>query len=128
MVERIDKDWWQSKYLLFRDDGPLKQGAKTRQFSVLSRRTKALLGHSKWWTNWRQYCFFPLNSLFDKKCLREIADFCETVTEEHNSNLPGMERLRKQRMLARRENRIKKLKNLTEQKNSDIMIIESEKI
>jgi hypothetical protein len=43
------------------------------------------LGQVKFHPAWRKYCFFPkqeLETLFDPACLRTIADFCESKTEE----------------------------------------------
>lgn len=39
----------------------------------------------KWAGNFRKYAFFPENlTQFDPNCLRDIADFCEQKTKEHN--------------------------------------------
>ena len=113
-IERIDKDLFKSSHLTFRDDGPVSKGAKTRQFSVFSSSSRALLGYVKWWTSWRQYCFFPLNSLFDPKCLRQIAQFCEEATAAHKSRLP-LKKHEKKLMLARRQRRMAQLAARKEQ-------------
>jgi hypothetical protein len=44
------------------------------------------LGHVAWYAPWRKYCFCHvcLTAIFDPGCLREIVDFCETQTKEHN--------------------------------------------
>ena len=35
-----------------------------------------LLGSIKWYPQWRQYCFFPMNNtLHNAGCLNDIADF-----------------------------------------------------
>ena len=40
------------------------------------------LGEVKWFARWRKYSFFPLShTVFEKDCLRDIADFCETEME-----------------------------------------------
>jgi hypothetical protein len=40
------------------------------------------LGKIVWYGAWRKYCFFPLGeTVFDKACLRDIANFCEQQTE-----------------------------------------------
>jgi hypothetical protein len=116
-IKRIDPDWFQTSNLFFKDDGPVSKGAKTRRFSVLSRTTRSLLGYIKWFPNWRKYCFFPLNSLFDDKCLRQVAQFCEEATTIHKSRLPNIQR-QKDMAKARRERRIDKL---TKSKEPDTM-------
>ncbi len=76
-----DNHHWQTGVNLnFLDEGKVSVGSKTQRFSVHSRHTNVLLGYVKWYVQWRQYVFFPLNAIFDKKCLREIADFCERMT------------------------------------------------
>lgn len=49
-----------------------------------------LLGHVKWYGPWRQYSFFtdsPFTDLvFEKQCLRDIANFCEEQTKAHKSD------------------------------------------
>lgn len=44
------------------------------------------LGEVKWYGPWRKYCFFANRELalvFDKDCLRDIAQFCEDETNYH---------------------------------------------
>ena len=88
-IIRLDQKWFQSKNLTFRDDGPINKGAKTRVYSVFSRFNNSLLGYVKWFPNWRQYCFFPLNSLFDKECLRQVAQFCDESTQVQKDRSKG---------------------------------------
>jgi hypothetical protein len=46
----------------------------------------AVLGDIHWWCNWRRYAFFPSDAtLFDARCLREIADFCEKETKDYKA-------------------------------------------
>ncbi len=34
------------------------------------------LGHIRWYSPWRKYCFFPLGgTVYAASCLRDIADF-----------------------------------------------------
>jgi hypothetical protein len=57
---------------------------KTRLWEVMNTSTDAVLGRIKFYGAWRKYIFQPLTNtltLFDAKCLREIADFCEQQTE-----------------------------------------------
>jgi len=85
MLTDIDKKWTHGECLNFCDEGPVSDGAITHKFSVISRLTGSTLGYVKWFIHWRQYCFFPLNAVFDKKFLREVAEFCERKTEEHRA-------------------------------------------
>lgn len=73
-------------YLNFRDEGRVSPGSKTNLFTIISRHSGAILGHIKWFVPWRQYVCFPVNSVFDKICLREIADYCELVTNKYRED------------------------------------------
>jgi len=118
-IRRVDLDLFETSHLAFVDDGPVKKGAKTRQFSVYNKANRSLLGYVKWFPNWRKYCFFPLNSLFDDKCLMQVATFCLEATTAHKSRLPNKQRI-KDMQKAKRQRRIEKLakKKLTSQENS----------
>ena len=56
----------------------------TRIWIVKTLAGDTILGLVKWWGAWRCYCFFPAaETLYEKVCLREIADFCEQATVRH---------------------------------------------
>lgn len=83
MIETVDEQWCQTPHLYFKDVGYVRPGARTRVFRVSSRQSGAELGEIKWYPHWRQYTFFPVNAIFDRHCLREVAEFCESKTMEH---------------------------------------------
>lgn len=122
-IRRMELDWWKSNHLSFRDDGPVSPGAKTRQFSVFSSSNRALLGYVKWFSHWRKYCFYPLNSLFDDQCLEEIALFMAEATAVHMGRLPNKKRAKE--MEQRRRKR--RMERLTKKKESSTIGLESEK-
>ena len=42
----------------------------------VENKDKDFLGHIRWNSQWRQYCFMPdANTIYSAGCLREIADF-----------------------------------------------------
>jgi hypothetical protein len=44
------------------------------------------LGEIRWYAPWRRYCFYPyVGTVFEEKCLRNIAEFCEQQTQEQRS-------------------------------------------
>lgn len=43
------------------------------------------LGSVSWYPRWRCYAFFPQGGVFERGCLREIADFCEKETQQHRA-------------------------------------------
>jgi hypothetical protein len=54
---------------------------KTNRWRVATLAGETL-GYVKWWGAWRKYAFFPLAStLYEEKCLRDIAEFCERETK-----------------------------------------------
>lgn len=57
---------------------------KTEVYAVITTVGDSILGHVKWFGSWRQYAFFPtINTVFEKQCLRDIANFCEEITKIH---------------------------------------------
>lgn len=88
MIQRIDQDWWRGKHNEYRDDGPVVAGAKTRRFSIFSRRDRSLLGYVKWFNISRCYSLFPLNSVFHPDILIEIVTFCQEATQAHKDRIP----------------------------------------
>lgn len=70
------------KWIRFEEDTP--PSWKTRYWRVLTVDSGAFLGGIKWWNRWRCYCFFPeIATIFEKQCLRDIAEFCQEQTEAH---------------------------------------------
>lgn len=58
----------------------LSQIGKTQRWRVNSIGAEDL-GTIKWHGAWHQYAFFPAPAtLFERQCLRDIADFCESET------------------------------------------------
>ena len=44
------------------------------------------LGSIRWTSAWRRYIFLPAaETFFDAKCMRMLADFCDTKTREHKA-------------------------------------------
>ena len=56
---------------------------KTELWEIYSKSNDALLGEIKWYGAWRQYCFFPLNALFNSTCLDDIKKYLDKLNEEH---------------------------------------------
>ncbi len=61
-----------------------KYTRKTQEWCVFTLNGEELLGEIKWFGRWRKYCFFPLEeTVYEEKCLREIAIFIERLTQWH---------------------------------------------
>ena len=60
-----------------------EQKPKTSVWNVVTKQGD-LLGQVKWFGRWRQYSFFPeFQTIYERQCLRIIADFCEEQTRLH---------------------------------------------
>ena len=72
-------------YLVFEQDTDAGKGKKTKVWDVVSTSDN-YLGKIKWYAAWRQYTFWPWpDTIFNKDCLSEIAEFCATETKAHRT-------------------------------------------
>lgn len=63
---------------------PMITATKTQVWRVSAKSDGFFLGQVKWFARWYQYSFFPTpDTVFEKTCLRDIAEFCETETKKH---------------------------------------------
>jgi hypothetical protein len=77
----INEDLLRGTYITF---AFLSSTGKTESWRVTANQGQQILGHVKWYGPWRGYAFFPeMGTLYEQKCLREIAHFCEVQTQEH---------------------------------------------
>jgi hypothetical protein len=71
-------------YLSF--DFTEKQPKKTSSWNCRNKRTKDVLGVVKWYSAWRQYCFFPTcPAVYNNSCLSDISDFLTQLNKERKS-------------------------------------------
>ena len=62
------------------------KSGKTLEYHVMTNDGTDCLGSVNWFGRWRCYSFNPWpGTVFEKTCLREIADFCERLTKEHRA-------------------------------------------
>jgi hypothetical protein len=84
MIKKIDGTWAKGEYIYFRNLGKTDNRV-TNIYEVLTEYSE-ILGEIRWFGRWRCYSFFPdTDTLYEQTCLRDIADFCETVTKEHRA-------------------------------------------
>lgn len=63
------------------------QTSKTKVWRCRNNKNQNLLGTVKWFSRWRQYCFFPeTNTIFSIGCMKDIMYFIEQVKEDYNVN------------------------------------------
>lgn len=73
------------EYISFNEvDNP---GKKTSVWCCLNKRSETVLGYIRWYSAWRQYCYFPaLATLYSQGCLKDIIDFINQLMEERKKN------------------------------------------
>lgn len=65
---------------------PASPGAKTMRWQVVTKDHQTVLGIIKWFGAWRCYAFFPNEkTIYEYKCLRDIAQFTVDQTVVHRS-------------------------------------------
>ena len=73
-----------SKWIWFRLDEEESDKRKTDVWHVLTKDGNLYLGAVKWFGRWRGYSFFPYpTAVFEKQCLRDIAEFLEAETKKY---------------------------------------------
>lgn len=59
---------------------------KTQLWEVTTQDA-TILGVVSWFGRWRCYAFWPhQKTVYERRCLRDIADFCETETVRFHKN------------------------------------------
>jgi hypothetical protein len=75
----------EAKHIVFIEDMPK---ARTRTWEVRAKDGNVLLGMIGWFGRRRGYAFFPLpERVFERTCLRDIADFIERQNVAHREAL-----------------------------------------
>jgi hypothetical protein len=75
-----------SKWIEFMPE-PLASGKKTKRWAVSAKEGGDRLGSIQWYGPWRQYTFQPAaNTIYERQCLRDLADFCELQTKTHRKS------------------------------------------
>lgn len=85
MIKVINEFWTVGQYLYFRNLGQYGK-KKTNTYEVLAKRNNFCLGTINWYARWVQYVFEPTSeTIYTPKCLKDIAEFCETETKKHKA-------------------------------------------
>jgi len=62
---------------------------KTSVWSCYNNNSGDELGQVRWYSRWRQYCYFPVaRAIYNISCLNDIAHFITQITSRSN---PGAE-------------------------------------
>ena len=67
---------------------------KTKRWAICATDGEVELGQIRWFGKWRCYGYFPADeTVYEKQCLRAIADFCETQTDKQRAQpIPKVKR------------------------------------
>lgn len=66
---------------------PQELHRKTKRWAVVAKEGGVRLGVVCWYSPWRQYTFQPVaNTIYERDCLRGLADFCDRATKSHFQN------------------------------------------
>lgn len=80
-----------AKYIEFLKAAAQPKGGKTKRWFVYPKGQvwAEALGEVKWFGRWRCYGFFPAwRTVYEKTCLRDLAEFCESETSKHKQEPP----------------------------------------
>lgn len=73
------------KYLIFMQTD--SSGLKTQIWECRNKNSNDLLGIVKWFSNWRQYCYFTVvNAVYSTGCMDDINHFINQLMEERKKN------------------------------------------
>jgi hypothetical protein len=74
-----------TKYLVFiKEDRP--ENKKTDTIIVSNIHHNQTIGYIKWYSNWRQYCFFPYgDTIWNTDCLEEINNLIKDLMNERKA-------------------------------------------
>jgi hypothetical protein len=71
----------ETPYLLFRT--PYDATKKTKTVQVINIHHNEEIGQIKWYSRWRQYCFFPHdNTIWNKECLNSVNEVIKQLMDE----------------------------------------------
>lgn len=71
------------KYISFIE---IEQKPKTKVWRCVNNKSQHELGIVKWYSSWRQYCYFPtVQAAYSKGCLDDINDFITTISAQRLS-------------------------------------------
>ena len=77
--KKIEEDEWLEFWLI-------GEKPKTNIYSVRSRGSDCELGEIRWYPQWRNYCFFPIeeiSTVFSDRCLLSISKFIKELNLKH---------------------------------------------
>ena len=63
---------------------------KTTIYSVNTNSNNDRIGIIKWYSMWRQYCFFPeADTVWNKECLNDVNEFIQVLMDKRKPTKGG---------------------------------------
>ena len=62
-----------------------KTNTKTKVISVIAKSSGHEIGQIKWFGRWRQYCFFPEDSIWSDGCLVDVINYIKGLKKERQA-------------------------------------------
>lgn len=90
LIEDSAREWFEegANHIRFEYSQVFSHGKKLPVFVVVNRKSGSMLGQLKWYSKWRQYCFFPnAVTVFNSSCLRSINDRISYLGATHRHSL-----------------------------------------
>jgi hypothetical protein len=84
----MDKIQLVYKYIYFENITSLyniHRKRKTEVYRCCNKNSGDILGEVKWYSPWRQYCFFVEDAIFSKGCLKDITNFINKLMENRKN-------------------------------------------
>ena len=75
----------ETKYLAF---VVVPSKGKTKIITIINRHHEEVIGEIRWFSRWRQYCFFPYDgTIWNTTCMEDVQNVINGLKEERNINL-----------------------------------------
>lgn len=59
---------------------------KTKTIAIINRHHDEVIGEIRWFSRWRQYCFFPYDgTIWNTDCMSSVEDVIKELMEERKS-------------------------------------------
>jgi hypothetical protein len=62
----------------------IEEKAKTNVYVCRNNKSGAKLGVVKWYSPWRQYCYFPFMTIYSASCLQDVKSFLDKINQERS--------------------------------------------
>lgn len=77
------KDKLRFQYIVAEKNKEDSKELKTDVYDIKNKKSEINIGKIKWYSNWRQYCFFPSKgTVYSKGCLTDVNEVIERLEKD----------------------------------------------